>query len=83
MSTARLSTKGRLVIPSKFRKALGLQPGDQVELKLEGERLIVQRADQKRAKLIQGKFGRVVLTAPPGAPVMTNELMKTLLEDFP
>ncbi len=57
MSMMRLSTKGRLVIPSKFRKALGLQPGDQVELTVEGERLIVERTEQKRAKLIQGKSG--------------------------
>ena len=83
MSLVKLSTKGRLVIPSKFRKALGLQPGDRVELKMEGERLIIERDEPKRAKLIKGKFGRPVLVAPKGAPVMTPELVKTLLEDFP
>jgi AbrB family looped-hinge helix DNA binding protein len=83
MSTATLSTKGQLVIPSSIRKALHLQPGDRVELKMEGQRLIIQRDEPKRAKLIQGKFGRPVLVAPKGAPVMTPELVKTLLEDSP
>lgn len=77
-----LSTKGQLVIPSKFRKAMHLQPGDRVELALEGERLVIRRDEPKRAKLIE-KNGRKVLVAPPGAPPMTPELVKTLLEDFP
>jgi AbrB family looped-hinge helix DNA binding protein len=82
MSTAMLSTKGQLVIPSKFRKAMHLQPGDRVELALEGERLVMRRDEPRRAKLIE-KNGRKVLVAPPGAPPMTPELVKTLLEDFP
>lgn len=83
MSTAKLSTKGQLVIPNRFRKALHLQPGDKVSLSLQGEKLVLQRDQPRRAKLIRGKFGRPVLVAPPGAPPMTPERVKAILEEFP
>ena len=82
MSTATLSTKGQLVIPTRFRKALHLQPGDKVSFAVEGERLVLQRDQPRRARLIE-KNGRKVLVAPPGAPPMTPELVKSLLSDFP
>ena len=83
MSTAILSTKGQLVIPSRIRKALHFQPGDRVALTLEGEKLVIQRDEPKQAKLVVGKFGRPVLVAPKGAPPMTPERVKALLEDLP
>ena len=82
MSTATLSTKGQLVIPNRFRKALHLQPGDKVSFAVEGEKLVLQRDQPKRAKLVE-KHGRKVLVAPPGAPPMTPEVVKALLADFP
>jgi AbrB family looped-hinge helix DNA binding protein len=80
MSRTTLSTKGQLVIPNKIRKALHLQPGDKVLLTLEPGRLILQRDEPKRAKLVE-KNGRKVLVAPPGAPPMTPETVKALLAD--
>lgn len=82
MSTATLSTKGQLVIPNRFRKALHLQPGDRVSFAIEGEKLVMQRDQPARAKLVRGKFGRPVLVAPPGAPPMTPERVKAILEDL-
>ncbi len=82
MSTATLSTKGQLVIPSRFRQALHLRPGDKVSFSLEGEKLVLQRDAPKRARLVE-KNGRKVLIAPPGAPPMTPEVVKALLADFP
>ena len=83
MNTAILSTKGQLVIPSRIREALHFQPGDRVALTLEGEKLVIQRDGPKEARLIIGKFGRPVLVAPKGAPAMTPERVKALLEDLP
>ncbi|MHB9009621.1 MAG: AbrB/MazE/SpoVT family DNA-binding domain-containing protein, partial [Limisphaerales bacterium] len=82
MSTATLSTKGQLVIPNRFRKALHLRPGDKVSFTLEGEKLVMQRDERRHAKLVEKK-GRKVLVAPPGAPPMTTEVVKALLADFP
>ena len=82
MNTATLSTKGQLVIPNHLRKALHLHPGDQVNIALSGEKLVLQRANQQRATLVTKKR-RKLLVAPPGAPPMTTESVKVLLADFP
>ena len=83
MSTATISTKGQLVIPNRFRKALHLQAGDKVLFSLEGEKLLLEREQPKRARLVRGKFGRPVLVAPPGAPPMTPERVKAILNELP
>jgi bifunctional DNA-binding transcriptional regulator/antitoxin component of YhaV-PrlF toxin-antitoxin module len=66
-----------------MRKALNLKAGDKVDLKLDGQRLILQRVLPKRAKLKRGRFGRTVLVAPKGAPPMTTESVIALLEELP
>jgi len=82
MITATLSTKGQLVIPSRFRRALHLQPGDRISFAIEGEKLVMQCHHPKHAKLVE-KNGRKVLVAPPGAPPMTHDVVKALLANFP
>jgi len=37
----RLNENGRLVIPASFRKALGINPGDEVVLRLEEDGLLI------------------------------------------
>jgi len=83
MSTARISTKGQLVIPNRFRKALHLQPGDKILFSQEGDRLVLERDEPRQARLVRGKFGRPVLVAPTGAPPMTPERIKALLDELP
>lgn len=82
MSTATLSTKGQLVIPSQYRQALRLRPGDRVQLTLEGERLVLEPERMRQARLVERR-GRKVLVAPPGAPKMTTAAIKAALADFP
>jgi AbrB family looped-hinge helix DNA binding protein len=38
-SRARVSAGGRIVIPASFRKALGINPGDEVVLRIEADEL--------------------------------------------
>jgi len=83
VNSATISTKGQLVIPNRFRKALHLQAGEKVSFSLEGDKLILQREQPKRARLVRGKFGRPVLVAPPGAPAMTPERVKAILNELP
>ena len=82
MNSATLSTKGQLVIPNRFRKALHLQPGDKVSFSLDGHKLVLQREALGHARLVE-KHGRKVLIAPSGAPPMTTATVKALLADFP
>jgi AbrB family looped-hinge helix DNA binding protein len=82
MSTATLSTKGQLVIPNRLRQALHLRAGDKVSFKVEGHRLVVERATTAAARLVD-EHGHPVLVAPAGAPPMTSETVKAILTDSP
>jgi hypothetical protein len=66
-----------------LRKALRLAPGDEVQLTLEGRRLVLERRSDRRARLARGRFGRPVLVAPPGAPPMTTASVNAILDDAP
>ena len=37
----------------------------------------------KKARLVKGPDGTLLLEAPPGAPPMNTETVKRMLEDFP
>jgi hypothetical protein len=41
------------------------------------------RRPLRGARLVGGPAGTLLLEAPPGAPAMTTETVKQLLEDFP
>ena len=83
MSASTLSTKGQLVIPTQYRRALNLRPGDKVEVTLEGQRLILERRSPRAAKLTRGRFGRPVLVSAPNAPAVTTESVNALLDELP
>jgi AbrB family looped-hinge helix DNA binding protein len=81
--TAVLSTKGQLVIPQQFRRALRLHAGDKVAFSLEGDRLVLRRSDLAPARMVKNRRGRRVLEAPANSPPMTPETVKDLLSEFP
>lgn len=49
---------GRIVIPVEYRKALGVEPGDEVILVLEGEgvRILTRRQAVKRAQMLVRRY---------------------------
>ncbi|HZN11044.1 MAG TPA: AbrB/MazE/SpoVT family DNA-binding domain-containing protein [Blastocatellia bacterium] len=51
---ARIADGGRLVIPAEYRRRLGLEPGDEVIMRIEdGELRILTRAEAvKRAQAV-------------------------------
>lgn len=66
-----LSQGGRIVIPADYRKALGLKPGDDVVLVLEGNevRLVTPRQAIKRAQSLVRQF-------VPKGRALADELIK-------
>ncbi len=52
----RLSSKGQLVIPSSVRKALGLRPGSQFHLRLEGDKIILEPIRASPIETLYGKY---------------------------
>lgn len=81
MATSTLSTKGQLVIPTRFRRALSLQAGDKVQLTLEGRGLLLEPVSRRRATLVRGRFGRPVLVGPAGSPRLTTAAVKAILDE--
>ena len=61
-----------------------LPPEQKVELvRFLTARLRVVEKSSRGARLVAGPNGTLLLEAPPGAPPMTTETVKQMLEDFP
>jgi antitoxin PrlF len=45
MIRSRLTTKSQTTIPRAVREALNLQPGDEVVYQVEGERVVLRKAE--------------------------------------
>jgi len=81
-----VSTKGQVVVPSKIRRKLGLQAGDLLEARVQGEHIVLtpQRARRRNARIVRDRVtGLPVLTAGADAPKLTNAQVHEALADFP
>ena len=82
----KISTKGQVVLPSRLREKLGLRAGDALDVKLEGDAIVLRprRGRRRRLKIvIDPRTGLAVLAARPGAPKLTSEQVAEALADFP
>ena len=82
----KISTKGQVVLPRPVREKLGLRPGDALDVRMDGDAIILRprRGRRRKAKIIiDPRTGLAVLTAGPGAPKLTSEQVKEMLSDFP
>jgi len=83
----KISTKGQVVLPSQIRRRLGLHSGDPLDVKVEGESIVLtpqkKRARRKAKIVIDPVTGFPALTLGPGAPVLTHKEVKEMLSDFP
>jgi len=67
---ARVNENGRVVIPSSFRKALGIEVGDEVVLRIEDDELRIT-TQQRRIQRAQRRSRQYV---KPGTSLV-NELL--------
>jgi AbrB family looped-hinge helix DNA binding protein len=83
----KVSTKGQVVLPSSIRRRLGLEPGDSLDVKAEGERIVLtpqkKRTRRKAKIIIDPVSGLPAVTLGPGAPVLTSKEVEAMLSDFP
>jgi AbrB family looped-hinge helix DNA binding protein len=82
----KISTKGQVVVPNRIRRKLGLQPGDSLEARVEGENIILtpRKVRSRKARIIRDRVtGLPVLTAGPKAPKLTSAEVREILADFP
>lgn len=60
MTLVRLSSKGQLVIPHSIRQALGLDPGTQFEVQLEGRRIVLEPVGvTPPLEILYGKYASI------------------------
>jgi AbrB family looped-hinge helix DNA binding protein len=82
----KVSTKGQIVLPQPIRRRLGIRAGDTLDIALEKERIVLTAPKRKHftARIIEDPItGFPVLYAGPDAPVLTSEMVRELLVDFP
>jgi len=82
----RISTKGQVVLPGPIRRRLGLQAGDPLDAKVEGERIVLtpRKKRSRKAKIVIDPVSKLpAVTLGPGAPVLTSKQVKDMLSDFP
>jgi AbrB family looped-hinge helix DNA binding protein len=87
---ARISTRGRVVLPQAIRKRMNLRAGDNLETRIEGERIVLipkkvpKKKRSRKGRIIKDPLtGLPVLTAGKNAPRLTSEQVAEMLADFP
>ena len=82
----KLSTKGQVVLPGPIRRQLGLRPGDPLDAKVEGRRIVLtpSRSRSNKVAILKDPItGLSVLSAGPKAPLLTSKEVRELLAEFP
>jgi AbrB family looped-hinge helix DNA binding protein len=69
-SVTRINENGRVVIPASFRRALGIQPGDTIVLRIENDELRMTTLRQRLAKARQ-----IVRRHVPATTSLVDELI--------
>jgi AbrB family looped-hinge helix DNA binding protein len=69
-STVKLTSNGRILIPLAFRRALGLEPGDELVLEIQDQTL---QLSTRAARLRRAQAAAMTFLA--GGPSVVDELL--------
>jgi AbrB family looped-hinge helix DNA binding protein len=78
----RVSTNGQVVLPGPVRRRLGLLPGDPLNVKVEGGRIVLtprRSRSRKDSILLDPVTGLPVLDAGQGAPLLSSKQVQEIL----
>lgn len=73
-----IDAAGRVVVPKPLRDALGLTAGARIRIEQHDDFLVLGHAES--ASRWESRDGRLVLTARDGAPPLTTESVRELIE---
>jgi AbrB family looped-hinge helix DNA binding protein len=82
----RVSSKGQIVLPAPLRRRLGIRAGDPLDIAVEKDRIVLTQPSKPKyeAKIIEDPVtGFTVIDLGPDAPILTSEMVRELLVDFP
>ena len=84
MSALTLTYNGSVTIPESIFQSAHIQKGDQIQVRVEGECVVLERQPENVAKasVVAGKYGRKALRAPVGSPPMTVKSVREQLEEL-
>ena len=82
----KVSTKGQIVIPGPIRRRLDLRAGDPLNISVEKDRIVLTHASKSKyeARMVKDPVtGFLAIDLGPDAPILTSEMVRELLTDFP
>ncbi|MBK9528594.1 MAG: AbrB/MazE/SpoVT family DNA-binding domain-containing protein [Acidobacteria bacterium] len=84
----KVSTQGNVLLPGAIRRQLGIKAGDELYADIQNGNIVltperkVKRS--RKANIVTSAItGLPVLDAGKDAPVLTSEMVRDLLSDFP
>jgi len=80
----RVSTKGKVVLPSPIRRQLGLRTSDLLDANVEGGRIVLTPRRTRSLKvriLLDPITGLPVLSAGPDASALTSKQVRQILSE--
>jgi AbrB family looped-hinge helix DNA binding protein len=82
----RVSTKGQIALPAPLRNKLGIRAGDPLDITVERDRIVLSQPSKPKykARIVKDSItGFTAIDVGPDAPVLTREMVRELLVDFP
>ena len=85
---AKVLEKGHIALPKSIRKKLGIKEGDQLTANVMDGNIVLSRQDKpqksRKARIVKSQItGLPVIEVDKNTPILTNELVRDLLSDFP
>jgi bifunctional DNA-binding transcriptional regulator/antitoxin component of YhaV-PrlF toxin-antitoxin module len=74
------------VLPVPLRRKLGIRAGDPLDIAIEKDRIVLTQASKPKyeARIVKNPVtGFIALDLGPDAPILTSEMVREMLADFP
>ncbi len=80
--------KGQVVIPASLRRRLGIKPGDRLKAAITADNIVLspkhERKQVRKTRIITDPVTRLpIIDVGDDAPVLTSEMVREMLADFP
>jgi AbrB family looped-hinge helix DNA binding protein len=82
----RVSTKGQIVLPGPIRRKLGIVSGDPLDVTVERGRIVLTQVSKPKfeARIVKDPItGFIAINVGPDAPILTSEMVREMLAEFP
>ncbi len=84
----KVSSNGQVVLPDSIRRKLGIQAGDSLDADVQNGNVVLSPISKvkkpRKARIVTSPVtGLPVLDAREDAPILTNEMVREMLADFP